>query len=187
MRTTYDSRLLPSSYPLFSLLGSRLSTTTTTTTNTTSTILTSSRTSRETAKIKSPSSVKPRPFPFSPPREYELQVFFFKKKCQVGNHRSIIPSSHHRQAPVHPASLPSVDSVKKACRHFFFCFVSILIVVYFSVRYKSDILPRKSVVQESVAGTWLVGDMMKETFSLSIRLFLVFFCLKRVVYILELL
>lgn len=71
---------------------------------------------------------------------------------------------------------------------FFFWFVSILIVVYFSVRYKSDILPRKSVVQESVAGTWLVGDRHdEETFSLSIRLFLFLFFLKRVVYILELL
>lgn len=71
---------------------------------------------------------------------------------------------------------------------FFVPIVSILIVVNFSVRYKSDILPRKSVVQESLAGTWLVGDRHdEETFSLSIRLFYFFFLLKRVVYILELL
>lgn len=71
---------------------------------------------------------------------------------------------------------------------FFFLFLSILIVVYFSVRYKSDILPRKSVVQESVAGTWLVGDMMKE---LSLSVYSAFSCflskeVGRVVYILEL-
>lgn len=121
MRTTYDSRLLPSSYPPLSL--SLVEYYLATTTTTTSTILTSSRTSRETAKIKSPSSVKPRPFPFpclllSSPGIRTSSLL--QKKCQVG----IVPSFHHpiiaKLQPSQPASLPSVDSVKKACRHFFF-------------------------------------------------------------------